>query len=62
MGDTPLHVHASKWNASFVNGLVEHGADVNAVDTVRIYALIKSILLRFAYQLTAYLFRIITPH
>ncbi|KAE8899398.1 hypothetical protein PF003_g16445 [Phytophthora fragariae] len=32
-GDTPLHVHASKWNANFVNSLVEHGADVNALDT-----------------------------
>ncbi|KAF1782683.1 Ankyrin repeat-containing domain [Phytophthora cactorum] len=31
-GDTPLHAHAESWNASFVNGLVEHGADVDALD------------------------------
>ncbi|RLN60108.1 hypothetical protein BBJ28_00016414 [Nothophytophthora sp. Chile5] len=34
-GDSPLHVHAAKWNASFVNSLVEYGADVNALDKVQ---------------------------
>jgi ankyrin repeat protein len=33
-GDTPLHVHAASWRASFVSRLVEHGADVDALDKV----------------------------
>ncbi|KAG7385900.1 Ankyrin repeat domain-containing protein 44 [Phytophthora pseudosyringae] len=42
-GDTPLHVHAEKWNASFVNELVQHGADVNALDKENRTPLVRAI-------------------
>ncbi|OWZ23854.1 hypothetical protein PHMEG_0001217 [Phytophthora megakarya] len=42
-GDTPLHAHAAKWNANFVHELVEHGADVNALDTDDCTPLLRAI-------------------
>ncbi|POM59543.1 Ankyrin repeat domain containing hypothetical protein [Phytophthora palmivora] len=42
-GDTPLHVHAAQWKANFVNELVEHGADVNALDKENRTPLLRAI-------------------
>ncbi|KAG3109185.1 hypothetical protein PI124_g11829 [Phytophthora idaei] len=42
-GDTPLHLHAESWNASFVNGLVEHRADVDALDNENRTPLLRAI-------------------
>eukprot|EP00644_Phytophthora_capsici_P005419 jgi/Phyca11/96029/e_gw1.1.1005.1 len=42
-GDTPLHVHAEQWSASFVSELVGHGADVNALDMENRTPLLRAI-------------------
>ncbi|KAI9986980.1 hypothetical protein PInf_026086 [Phytophthora infestans] len=42
-GDTPLHVHAERWDATAVNGLVEYGADVNALDKEHRTPLLRAI-------------------